>query len=168
MEKITNISPAFDRRDPDPSKNYGIHGCDLRMILKGELGAVQFVLSTNWMLPSVREESLANPKSISYKEHYPFTFVQEPMPVDIGYHSPTPLYEDQLPIGQRPKYDDDFNQIGVTGEPSPCEYLDGKPCYYDGSSLGSIPIWELLLKEGSDGVWKYLEEYYVERFGELK
>ena len=39
VERITKIYPAWDRRDPNPSKNYGIHGAELRMVLKGELGA---------------------------------------------------------------------------------------------------------------------------------
>lgn len=47
MERITEITPAWDKRDPDPKKNYGIHGCELRMYLKGELGTVQFIVYTN-------------------------------------------------------------------------------------------------------------------------
>ena len=55
MEKIVKFYPAFDRRK-DPKGNYGIHGVDMRMILKGDKGAVQFVLYTNWHLPHVQEE----------------------------------------------------------------------------------------------------------------
>lgn len=76
MERITIFTPAFDGRDPAPDKNYGIRGVELRMVLKGERGATQFVLHTNWMLPSVRK---------------PFEKPLPPLPADFGYHSRTPL-----------------------------------------------------------------------------
>jgi hypothetical protein len=44
-----------------------------------------------------------------------------------------------------------------------CDILGGK-CYYDGSGLNAEPVYELLLREGSDGVWKSLGEYYNECF----
>ena len=50
--KEITIAPAYDKRNIDPKKNYGgIHGCEMRFVLKGECGAVQFVLYTNWQLP---------------------------------------------------------------------------------------------------------------------
>jgi hypothetical protein len=138
MEKIVKFYPAFDRRK-DPKGNYGIHGVDMRMILKGDKGAVQFVLYTNWHLPHVQEE--LNIKAIGQDSIY-ISAILNPMPADLGYHSPVPIYEGQ----------------SVASES--CEYLDGKPCYYDGSGLNAERIYEVLLKEGSDGVWRELEDYY--------
>jgi hypothetical protein len=138
MEKIVKFYPAFDRRK-DPKGNYGIHGVDMRMILKGDKGAVQFVLYTNWHLPHVQEE--LNIKAIGQDSIY-ISAILNPMPADLGYHSPVPIYEGQ----------------SVASES--CEYLDGKPCYYDGSGLNAERIYEVLLKEGSDGVWRDLEDYY--------
>lgn len=132
MERITEFTPAWDRRDPDPNKNYGIHGVELRMVLKGKLGAVQFVLYTNWYLPHIQKE----------------LSIDSPIPADLGYHSPTPKYSDQ------PARDN-------------CPYLDGAPCYYDGSGLNAQRIYDVLLTKGSDGVWKELEDYYIELFGSL-
>ena len=40
MERIIKFHQAYDKRHPNPSKNYGIHGVDLVFVLKGELGAV--------------------------------------------------------------------------------------------------------------------------------
>jgi hypothetical protein len=57
FERIVQFLPAFDKRHPDPSKNYGIHGVELRMVLKGPKGAVQFVLFTNWQLLHITRES---------------------------------------------------------------------------------------------------------------
>lgn len=42
-ERIVEFTPAFDKRSSDPSKDYGIHGVDMRMVLKGENAATQFV-----------------------------------------------------------------------------------------------------------------------------
>ena len=55
-ERIVEFTPAFDKRSSDPSKDYGIHGVDMRMVLKGENAATQFVLFTNWHLPHVHDE----------------------------------------------------------------------------------------------------------------
>ena len=139
MEKIIKFSKAFDERHPDPKKNYGIHGVDLRMVLKGELGAVQFVLYTQWHLPGVREELKLKDRILS-----------EPLPADVGYHSPIPQYEGQETLTDS------------------CEYLDGKPCYYDGSGLMANDAFDVLTREGCDGLWKYLEDKYESTFGELK
>ncbi len=76
------------------------------------------------------------------REHGP----REPNPADLGYHSHEPMYE-----GQEPMHSD-------------CHVLGGK-CYYDGSGLSAEPVFEVLLREGSDGVWCELERYYDEVFG---
>src|SRR3990172_7669793 len=110
MEKLIQFSPAFDRRDPDPNKNYGIHGMELRFVLKGSKGAVQFLIYTNWYLPHVAKELARKYTSTIYIE----TFFM-PMAVDIGYHSPEPMYEGQMVMKD-------------------CEYI-GKDCYCDGSGL---------------------------------
>lgn len=143
MEKIIRFTPAFDKRSADQSKNYGIHGVDMRMVLKGDLGAVQFVLYTNWHLPHVQEGLRVD---MQPNKHFLF----EPMPADLGYHSYRPMYEGQEPLQKE------------------CEFLNGKPCYYDGSTLNAERIYTTLLEKGSDGVWQELEEYYMRIFGNLK
>lgn len=144
FEKIVQLTPAYDQRDPDPRKDYGVHGVDLIMILKGEKGATQFSLSTGWLLP----QTVGLPNDGSYEELYKYTellhssFTQRyyPMPTDLGYHAKEPQYEDQY----------------VRND---CHILGGE-CYYDGSGLNAyIPFRELLTK-GSDGVWVVLEKYY--------
>ena len=142
LERIIEFHPAFDKRDPDPSKNYSIHGVECLFLLRGKKGAVQFLLFTNWHLPHIQKEFDAEPlNQFLYMFH-------KPVPVDLGYHSPKPIYEGQI------AYKD-------------CKWLDGKLCYYDGSSLNAERVYEILLTEGSEGVWKYLEEYYKSIFGEL-
>lgn len=137
FERIVEFTPAFDRRDPNPSRNYGIHGVELRMVLKGEHGAVQFVLYTNWMLPHVQEEMDNRTDRRLNNGHY----LCHPLPADLGYHWHAPRWEDQSA-----RHD--------------CPYTDGKPCYYDGSGLQAERIYHILLAEGHEGVWRALEEYY--------
>jgi len=141
IEKIVKFNPAYDKRHPNPKKNYGIHGVELLFILKGKKGAVQFLLFTNWHLPHVQKE--LDSKSLG---KFPYLF-HKPQPADLGYHSPKPMYK------------------GHTTATDSCKYLDEKPCYYDGSGLAAEKIYNVLLKEGSDGVWRELEEYYTEVFG---
>ena len=136
MERRIEFKEAYDKRDPNPAKNYGIHGCDMRWYLIGEHGAVQFVVFTNWYLPHVSKE-------LEERGH-----LGAPIPADLGYHSKIARYEGQEPM------DDECNVIG-------CQ------CFYDGSSLNAEPIYRALVAEGSEAVWKELEAYYVDTFGEL-
>jgi hypothetical protein len=144
FERIVYMSPAFDKRHSSPSKNYGVHGVDLRMVLKGPKGATQFELFTNWHLPHVTSATLDAPPQSRIGLECAFL----PTPADLGYHWKVARYEGQEPIRQS------------------CEYCDGEPCYYDGSSLNAERIYEVLLREGSDGVWRELEALYREIEGE--
>lgn len=129
LSREIEFTPAFDKRHPDPSKNYGIHGASMRWCLKGEHGAIQFVVFTDWHLPHVTEELKAKGS------------FQEPMAADIGYHSHVPRYEGQTLLEQD------------------CDVIGG-PCYYDGSGLQAEEGLRLLITEGSEAVWRWMEEYY--------
>jgi hypothetical protein len=163
FEREVSFTPAYDKRDPNPSKSYGIHGVELRMILKGKLGATQFVLFTNWQLPHVTVEcdarfvkNIRGPdiETITAALHgleaprrslddIALKCTYHPTPADLGYHWRTPQYE-----GQEARED--------------CHALDGASCYYDGSGLSANRIYEVLLREGSEGVWRELEKEYRE------
>ena len=138
MEQLIEWTPAYDKRHADDNKNYGICSMGIKFLLKGELGVVQFYMLSGWYLPHVREE---------YRNRPGFA---DPMGADVGYHSPRPMYDDQQPIGDS------------------CPYLDGKPCYYDGSGLAADALFNKFVAEGVDIVWKELEDYYTDTFGELR
>ena len=138
MEQLTEWTPAFDKRHKDPMKNYGIGSVGLKFILKGELGAVQFYILTGWNLPKVQEE------------HKIKGWSSNPMGADVGYHSPKPMYDDDTPATDS------------------CPYLDGKPCYYDGSGLAADGLFDKFITKGIGAVWNKLENYYTDTFGELK
>ena len=141
FERIVEMAPAFDKRNPEPSKDYGIHGVDLRMILKGPGSAVQFVLYTSWMLPHVQDEMDSKPLN----PRFPYV-LHKPLPADVGCHSKVPRFE-----GHEPEHI------------NPCPYTGGA-CYYDGSSLAARDMYKVLCERGSDGVWEELERYYHETF----
>ncbi len=139
FEYIVDFGAAWDKRDPDPQKDYGVHGVELKMVLKGPRGAVQFLLYTSWMLDMLVDGT---------STHVVPNPTMAPMPADLGYHSPKPMYD-----GQEPMQGD-------------CAYLGGVPCYYDGSGLNATRIWNALLMRGSDGVWAELRDYYEETFND--
>jgi len=110
----------------------------------GRRGAVQFVyfkhLAGGWMA----EHAKTAPPGI-------YTMTADGhalMAVDVGYHSPTPRYDDQPSMGG-------------------CDVLEGD-CFYDGSGLAGIRLLELWAENFFDDevVWRYLELDYVETFHE--
>ena len=152
FERITQFDPAYDRRD----EGYGVHGVDLRMILVGELGAVQFVLSTGWPHPSSIGLGTPDPYG-DWMHRYQDGFREQnewdhqgrkcglyPSAVDLGYHSPTPRYEGQTEMD--------------------CHILPGGKCFYDGSGLNASAPFLALVTGGSDAVWEFLEGYYADVF----
>lgn len=127
------VYPAYDKRHPEPSKNYGIGAARIAFYLKGDAGTMQFVFNTGYYLPHVREE---------FKQQH---YHPSPMPVDVGYHSK--------------------NYISWAIEMADCPVL-GCTCYYDGSSLAANSLFELMLQEGEEAVWKELEARYNHIFCE--
>ena len=131
------FSFPYNKHDPNPKKNYGIHGVNLAFYLHGSKGVIQFILYTNWQLPHVTEER-------KDKSWTPIN-VERPQPADLGYHSPIANYKDQ-------------------SRQDHCDLLKQQYCYYDGSSLNAYNIYDILLKEGDEGVWRALEKYYQDVF----
>jgi hypothetical protein len=145
-ERITKFNPAWDKRSTDPKKDYGIHGVQCYMVLKGEEGAVHFIFSTGMLLTSTMEEYIRNGRA-KYEAHdWGVYYLNQPMGYDVGYHSLTPSYDGQ----------------GCSQEK--CAWLDDRRCYCDGSALRGGDWFEIFLKEGSDKIWEMLEEEYNDRF----
>jgi hypothetical protein len=143
----------------------------MRFLVSGKLGTVQFLLYTNWLLASTK-------KDFDQFEKVP-RFLSDPLPADIGYHSRVPKYDGQNPmfktkIRRKPAkeivFDDepvslpDF-EIDREFLPSPCEYLNGDPCFYDGSSLNAVQYFDILVEKGDEALWLKLEEYYLWTMG---
>lgn len=84
MKRITEFVPAFDKRNTDPEKNYGIGALTCVMTLKGEEGATCFYFSTGIYLPYIRDQ---------HKEE---GFYPPAMGHIVNYHSIKPLYNGQV------------------------------------------------------------------------
>lgn len=141
FERIVWVSPAYDKRSDDPAKNYGICACRITFILKGPLGAIDFMIGTDWYLPETQREKR------SWQQQYDRRFDKiKPDGWDVGYHSPKPMYE-----GQEPLHHD-------------CDLIDGGVCYYDGSGLQAQEIIPDFLAGGTEWLWPYLEGRYRDQF----
>jgi hypothetical protein len=173
LERIVQFEPAYDKRNPDPKKNYGISGVTMRMVLKGPAGAVQFLVYTHWNLPHVMREAAERAKR-SPDLALELECFWKPLPADLGYHSKTPMFEGQEVMGASTmKIKEDVTKEGLerfqfdkkpTGTFTHCEFTDG-PCYYDGSGLHAQKVFDLLVAKGGEAVWEYLEKCYYDQFG---
>lgn len=139
------FTSAFDKRDPSPSKNYGIGAVRIIFALKGPAGVVTWTIGTDWY-PSALQKSGELEDMRTNLRNIGGSYTVNPQNWDLGYHAPTPLYEDQ-----------DICQQS-------CDFLDGKPCYYNGSGLNGEYLVEILLTKGSEGIWPELEKEYQEMF----
>jgi hypothetical protein len=146
FRREVRVTPSWDRRDPEPSKNYGIHGCDMYFLLTANGAGVEFQVGTSWLLPHLREEGhrstqRGDTSDIALKVKY------DPRGWNLSYHSPVPQYEGQAPSEQD------------------CE-VTGGICYSDGLYRVGDELLETLIAEGSEALWVELENWYREWFDE--
>lgn len=127
------------RCKPNEGGSHGVHGLQIRFVVKGEEGAVQFLLFTSWI---PRHEDATSCGLYVSNWGYGHNSALNTLPADLGYHSRTPMYE-----GHESRHN--------------CEHLDGAPCYYDGSGLNAQEAMYTLVNGGGDALWTYLEHYYA-------
>ncbi len=72
-----------DRCFPGSGGSHGRHGLEMRWLVIGEKGAIQFLLFAGW-----------TPEP----ERYGKEILSPPLPADLGYHSYVPMYEGQEPM----------------------------------------------------------------------
>ena len=127
-----HLSAAYDKRSPDPSKNYGIHGCEWQFIVRRNGNAIVWqIMSTDWYLPHVRKELEAK----SLRKDLPDGLG------DVGYHSKIKFYEEQ-PSNEH------------------C-YATNGPCYYNGACLQSNELFDKAVADPAI-IWPELEKWLVE------
>jgi hypothetical protein len=70
------------------------------------------------------------------------------MGMDVGYHAKEPRFPGQMTMQ--------------------CEDIKSGQCYYDGSSLGAVPVCERWLAAGGgeQWIWDYLELMHRDTFGD--
>lgn len=119
---------------PFSAGSHGKHGLEIKFIVKGEQGAVQFILYTGW-LPQI----ITKKYSVNWSEGIP-------IPADLGYHAKTPQYEGQTLTSQS------------------CTLCDGQPCFYDGSGINAQDAMYTLVNGGGTKLWDFLESFYSHVF----
>lgn len=120
----------------------GTEAMTLLFLLYGPKGVVQFLVNTGWhsreATDRIVEESRTNPEALTV-----LRVLLSPLALDLGYHSPIPMYEDHEAVS------DD------------CEFLNRKPCYYDGSGYSAMLMLQEMIDKGDvEAMWKRMEEYY--------
>lgn len=140
FRRTLQVSPPYDKRHADPTKNYGIHGLEFRYFLGKNNRAIQFVVYTPIYLPAVADELFELGRSLKYN-----TFRCQG--ADVGYHSPMPQYDGQGCM------DDN------------CTHTGG-PCYYDGSGLRAEEWMVDWFAGGSDAIWPKMEQEWARVFGD--
>ncbi len=130
FKKTIRVFPAWDKRHPEPSKNYGIGCCHISFVLKGDNGAIHFDVFSGWYLP----QQVSEHGQKQWKDW-------QPSGAQISYHSYIPRYEGQSSSGE-------------------CDWLDGKKCYSDTSFCYADEVFAALVSGGDEAMWKELEEFY--------
>jgi hypothetical protein len=124
---------------PGAGGSHGIHGLDITFYATGDKGVVQFALSTGWKPVAVDKNNRFGLVPGMDKE----TAHLHPLPTDLGYHSPKPMYEGHDALTDK------------------CDVLGGKKCYYDGSGLNANDAYYTLINGGDKELWKFLDQYYL-------
>lgn len=145
--------PAFDRRDPDPRKDYGIAGLQIGMVLIGPTASVSFVILTNWYLPHVRLERNPGEKFAEFRIGVSDT---PAMGADVSVHRD--VHRDEP---------EDWMKESDFISPQPCDWRPGGKCWSDGSALAAGDFIEVLIAEGIEAVWKKMETWMPEAEAEV-
>jgi len=142
LEHIIKTRPPFNKVSKDANKNYGVGSMLIWFYVKGKKGAIQFQLNTGGYLKEVACSWADKGKLTSSHSNEPMLGIVQGW--DLGYHSPKPMYEEQTSME--------------------CNIIEGGRCYYDGTSSGAETPLQIYIEKGEEGLWKFLEETYEERF----
>jgi len=122
-----------ERCEPGASGSHGRRGLNIRFVVNGNRGAVQFLLYTDWLPQYVENLGTRDVRDWGGK------FM---MPATLSYH------------GKRPQYE---------GQPSAvesCRFFDGEPCYHDGPTHNPNDAMYALVNGGDEALWAFLDAYY--------
>jgi hypothetical protein len=114
--------------------DHGQHGMQMRFVLIGSEGAVQWLSGFQDMVPG-NVDIIDN---VKYRGTTGTVFSGW----DLGYHWNTKQYDGMS----------EFD----------CTYTESGHCYYDGSGIAGGNLVPIFLSEGPAGIWQQLEEYYEE------
>ena len=135
FERKIAFVPAFDKRDLDPRKNYGVHGAEIRFTLRDTetKDVLCFVLYTNWMTRDVQVETDARYPGGSF----PYMF-HKPQPAGCDLH-----------LAKKPNVD-------YASYREHCE-LTGGECWCDGTAI-TDDLFYTLVEQGEEAFWAFMEK----------
>lgn len=130
FECISNSKRCY----PGSGGSHGKRGLGIEFSVKGEQGAVSFLLYTGWFPQQIPEKTKGN-SVVDWSK-------STVLPVDLGYHSKIPQYNWQKPSSQS------------------CELCDNQVCFSDGSTINANDAMLALVNGGDVKLWEFLESYY--------
>lgn len=130
LAQTIKILPGWDKR----ATNESYHGCEVVFILRGDKGVLTFAVVTDWAPMAVQQQHMNGVQRTN-------VIGIQPKPIDVVWHSPTPP---DLPY--KPMHTD-------------CPYLDGD-CYAAISKREAEALRDVLIREGSVGVWRAMGQLY--------
>lgn len=136
LTQTIEILAGWDHRNQEE----GYHGCEILFILSGTAGAVTFACSTDWSPLPVQQKYMNGIQRTNI-------IGIQPTPMDFVYHSFKPS---NLP--QQIKHDD-------------CPYSATGVCYTFISRGMATYLRDILLTDGSEGVWRELGQRYRSAVG---
>lgn len=139
FERTIEVHPGYDKRDT----NDGIHGAELLFVLQGQQGCITFRCFTDWLPLAAQEHYMDGVRRSN-------VLGVQPVPKDMVIHSPKPLT-----YGQQVHRND-------------CPYTETGGCYSNTVSSVAPFLRDLLLQEGSEGVWRELQVRYRSAFSVMQ
>lgn len=136
FERRINFIPAYHKVD----EGKGVGSARMYVALVGDLGAISWELYTDWMLP----ETVAWWKETGRDR---FLTPGDPTAGAVWAHYAIPRHEDDINDGP---HDCDLLPDGKCWGYLACSYLAGDEVY--------LP----LVREGEDGLWSRLRQFYAE------
>lgn len=134
FEVWMEASPSFYLIRPEPARNFGVGTVRMTFYVRGEKGAIQWMIGTEWGIEPTR----AHLAKFGWSKH---DDPRKPTGWDLGYHSPVPHYDGQSKMDGH------------------CDVI-GSGCYYDGSGLNADLLIEGFLAGGTEWLWPKLIEVY--------
>ena len=141
FERIVIFNPAYDKRDPVPSKNYGICAVRIYFALVGKKGAISASVMTDWYLPETIDEY----KRIGNQNQTPPTDLRGEDRKMLDYHG-------VFLHTKKPQY--------KCQEQNKCDLLKQGFCY--GGEIRDLEdkVGDILLRRGTEGLWEEFEKIY--------
>ena len=136
LEESVQFAPGYNCPARGP-QSHGVHGMEIRWMLRGPAGAVWLCMFTDW-IPGERTPGHGLPPSGPYDG-----WERCPDGGGLGYHARIPQYE------------------GHEIDREDCDVIGG-PCYGDMSFGGADEPVKRFVAEGEQAIWDALEARYAD------